>query len=266
MNDDVFKPQFLPGEPVHISAERFYFSPNITDLSDLAQVGSPPAVIQKTHAIVRHMTMTLPALSHRPLSSCLDIGCNGGALTSFLATRFPQTIGIDLSPYLIESASKRHPSISFRVSDARNLDFPPATFDVVVCSALIHYVPDWQAILSQSLKVLHPEGFLLIQFHRSLLPAELLLRGVMASFVGKRSWRRTVQQIQSYVKQKLTHHQVNANALPLTKVTNYLSSINATVKQLYRPRRLMVFSEDQIGMIVQHGKTKSPLHPATDKR
>jgi ubiquinone/menaquinone biosynthesis C-methylase UbiE len=245
----------ISGEPFHIAADRFYCSPTIEHLSPASQVGAPKAVVTRIHSTILHMAGLLPSLSNRALTSCLDVGCNGGALTRILASSFPQTTGIDYSPYLIESATKRFPEVSFRVADARKLDCASASYDVVVCASLIHYLPDWHAVLNECSRVLKPDGFLLLEFSRFIHPAQRLLRGLTASLLGRRTWSKTRMQFREYVNWANWHpsfRHERAIFRPIDEVTSFLSSIHMAPIQLHLPRRFPLFLEDQVGIIARH--------------
>lgn len=263
MADDYKTLQPIPGEPLHVTAERFYRSPEVLHLSEFAQIGSPSAAVKRIHAIVGHMVSALSALSQRPLTSCLDVGCNGGALTRQLALHFPQTVGIDHSPYLIESAAARYPSISFRVADARQIDIPSACYDVVVCSALIHYLPDWREILTECSRVLRPDGFLLLQFTRAIHPAHSLARAFVASLVGRRRWKKTYTHSMLYIQREKWRLRFRRDHDPieLRAVIDFLPTIRMQAIQLHIPRRFPGLKEDQVGLIAQHCHAESPREP-----
>lgn len=78
----------------------------------------------------------------------VDLGCGPGHLTAALATRWPQArvSGLDSSPEMIGKAGTVDPSIEFLVGDVR--DWRPAPdVDVVVCNAVLHWVPGHEELL-----------------------------------------------------------------------------------------------------------------------
>lgn len=97
---------------------------------------------------------TLAAFAKSPCpQSILDVGCGGGHFTIQLARRYPnaQVVGIDISPDAIEYAKKqaeqsRVYNVSFEVSGAPQLAFPPKSFDAVTSTLVCHHFSDQQFI------------------------------------------------------------------------------------------------------------------------
>lgn len=89
----------------------------------------------------------------------LCIGCGSGdECAELMALGAKKIIGIDLSPALIEIAKKSFPDIEFHVMDMENLGFDPESFDLVVSSLTMHYVPSWIKTLVEIKKVLKKNG------------------------------------------------------------------------------------------------------------
>jgi SAM-dependent methyltransferase len=101
----------------------------------------------------------------------LDAGCGAGARDVFLLWQegYDMT-GVDAVPENIREAARRHPEIADRVSvaDLREpLPFPDASFDFVVCNAVIQHIsPDVikNLTLPELARVLRPTGVLQIMF------------------------------------------------------------------------------------------------------
>lgn len=64
----------------------------------------------------------------------LDIGIGGGRTTGLLQPISTDYVGIDYAPTQIDTARHHHPGVDLRVMDARELDFPNHSFDLVVFS------------------------------------------------------------------------------------------------------------------------------------
>lgn len=64
--------------------------------------------------------------------NALDLGCGFGRLTSFIATKHWNVIGVDPDPELIQHAQERSPSIKFMVGGLPDLPFPHGTIHLVV--------------------------------------------------------------------------------------------------------------------------------------
>lgn len=93
----------------------------------------------------------------------LDAGSGDGAGTAMLSSQAKRVIGIDLDKGTLgrSSASYPLPNLEFSVMDCHAMSFEPASFDVVVTNALIEYLPDLEAFLAESFRVLRPGGLFL---------------------------------------------------------------------------------------------------------
>jgi len=115
----------------------------------------------------------------RPRDEVLDVGTGGGETFLSLAPYFGRGIGIDISPEMIETAQRNlslspvdNPSgegklafrrkLAFRIMPAEALQFPTATFDLVLNR---HSV----IVLDEVLRVLRPGGYFITQIvgHRN---------------------------------------------------------------------------------------------------
>ena len=99
----------------------------------------------------------------------LDIGCGDGKVTAELAAYVSQgaVLGIDSSAEMVDLARETHPptrhaNLSFRLSDARELDFR-SEFDLVFSNAVLHWVIDHLPVLKGICKSLAPSGRILLQ-------------------------------------------------------------------------------------------------------
>jgi SAM-dependent methyltransferase len=81
----------------------------------------------------------------------LDVGCGTGHAHDLLAPR--RVVGLDLEPSSLEGRSG--PSV---VADMRALPFAAGSFNSVLCIHAVEHVPDPQALLSESVRVLAPGG------------------------------------------------------------------------------------------------------------
>ena len=94
----------------------------------------------------------------------LDIGCGCGVpVARRLAAAGHQVTGVDISDIQIERARRLVPGAVFLCADATETDFPPGSFDDVVCLyALIHMPLDRQPRLLRDItRWLRPGGWLL---------------------------------------------------------------------------------------------------------
>lgn len=105
-----------------------------------------------------------------PGERVLDVACGTG-LVSFAAARAvgPEghVVGIDLSGRMIDSADQRArqrgiTNAGFKRMDAEQLEFPDASFDVVLCSLGLMYLPDPEWAIGEMQRVLRPGGRLVL--------------------------------------------------------------------------------------------------------
>jgi SAM-dependent methyltransferase len=99
----------------------------------------------------------------------LDAGCGGGRnLIYFLQNGF-EVYGVDQSEAAIDAVkqlstalSPANPLSNFSVAGVDNLPFADNTFDLVICSAVLHFAKDAQhfdAMLRAMFNVLKPGGY-----------------------------------------------------------------------------------------------------------
>lgn len=93
--------------------------------------------------------------------SVLDYGCGYGDITFEISKRNPVQ-GVDVDPARVAFASREYAPIRFQVCRPDGLDFDDESFDVVVSSAVIHFVPDPLRYLEEARRVLRDRGHLLI--------------------------------------------------------------------------------------------------------
>jgi ubiquinone/menaquinone biosynthesis C-methylase UbiE len=108
---------------------------------------------------------TLARLRLNPTDSLLDVGCGTGALLSHLAASYPQArlAGIDPSPEMLAIARERLPPvIELKQGWAEGIPYLDDAFDVVVSCNVFHYIREPLVGLKDMLRVLRPEGILVI--------------------------------------------------------------------------------------------------------
>src|SRR6201996_2076233 len=97
-----------------------------------------------------------------------DLGCGPGNLTAALAGRWPEAtvVGVDNSPEMIEAARATarggSRNLSFEPGDV--WDWRPARpLDVLVCNAVLQWVPGHDELLLRWADLLAPDGWLAFQ-------------------------------------------------------------------------------------------------------
>jgi ubiquinone/menaquinone biosynthesis C-methylase UbiE len=100
----------------------------------------------------------LDAAAVGPGTKVLDVACGPGFLSAAVKERGALVQGVDLSPRMVEIASRLAPEIGFHVGDIERLSFPNATFDAVVCNFGLGHFPRPEASVAECVRVLVPGG------------------------------------------------------------------------------------------------------------
>jgi len=96
-----------------------------------------------------------------------DLGCGPGHVAAHLAALGVETLGIDLSPGMIEVARQRHPDLRFEVGDFLGLSLPDAGLAGAIAFYSLIHVPRGSVgrAASEIRRVLAPGAPLLVAFH-----------------------------------------------------------------------------------------------------
>jgi len=133
-------------------------------------------------------------------ATALDVGCGEGRFCRMLTGRGIRAVGIDPTEALIDEARRRDPTGDYRIGRAERLDFPDASFDLVVSYLSLIDIPDLSPAIAEMARVLRPGGSLLIANLTSFntaaqrsFGARLGLRPVVDHYLVERaewvSWR-----------------------------------------------------------------------------
>jgi ubiquinone/menaquinone biosynthesis C-methylase UbiE len=117
----------------------------------------------------------------------LEIGCGAGALTAQLAKTGAQVTAVDLTSHGVGLTRKRFEvfglEADIRQMDARNLDLPDETFDLVWSWGVIHASDQTERIIEHIHRVLKPGGEArLMVYHKSSIVYwinYMLIRGIL---------------------------------------------------------------------------------------
>jgi SAM-dependent methyltransferase len=92
----------------------------------------------------------------------LDIACGSGTAALIAARRYCDVTGIDFVPELIDRARRRAAAddldVQFELGDAQSLQFPDASFDVVLSVYGVQFAPDQEKAAREMLRVCRPGG------------------------------------------------------------------------------------------------------------
>jgi len=111
--------------------------------------------LEKTYSTEDIVAQRLETIRHLNLSAgerVLDVGCGPGFLCEQMGEivgRCGAVVGIDISRDLLALCDRRKHSawLSYEVGDATKLRYPDGSFDVVVCTQVAEYIPDWDALV-----------------------------------------------------------------------------------------------------------------------
>lgn len=98
----------------------------------------------------------------RGFATALDVGCGEGRFCRMLKAEGIRTIGIDPTAALLHQARQRDPHGDYRAGRAETLDFPDASFDLIVSYLTLIDIPDLPPAIAEMARVLRPGGTLLI--------------------------------------------------------------------------------------------------------
>ncbi len=117
----------------------------------------------------------------RQRGRALDIGTGPGQIALKLALRLSlwKVIGVDRSQKMIDEALAKLATtapvtgrLEFRVADGNRLDFPDATFDLVICNSVLHHFAEPGNLLAELARVTKRRGAILLRDLRR--PSRLL--------------------------------------------------------------------------------------------
>ncbi|MFJ9697466.1 class I SAM-dependent methyltransferase [Kitasatospora sp. NPDC101183] len=104
-------------------------------------------------------------LDRTPRGVVLDLGSGTGRVAAHLASPARRVIAVDRSHGMLEfargSLPDRH-AVALR-ADVRHLPIRDASVDAVICSGVLHHLPDWRGALAEAARVLAPGGTLIVR-------------------------------------------------------------------------------------------------------
>jgi malonyl-CoA O-methyltransferase len=98
-------------------------------------------------------------LPNRTDLTVLDLGSGTGFFTDILASKYQQTIGLDISAKMLAFAQeKRDQRISWLEADAYQLPFQDNSLDVIYSNLVIQWCDPLEDLVTEVLRVLKPGG------------------------------------------------------------------------------------------------------------
>ncbi|MCH7837550.1 MAG: class I SAM-dependent methyltransferase [Chloroflexi bacterium] len=157
-------------------------------------VDAPPAAGRKQQQIA-YLDRLLPhVLLHRALArsvECLlvsdvalpapvlDLGCGDGTFARALSDA-PLTVGIDLDRGILRWASRHDAHRSLVAASGVSLPFRSEAFASVVCNSTLEHIPEQQAVLEETNRVLAPLGTFILT-----IPSEHFLPYHLGAALGR---------------------------------------------------------------------------------
>jgi len=125
-----------------------------------------------------------------PDALVLEIGCGTGQLSLFLASSGRTVVGADFarpSLRLARDAAVRYGvAARFVETDLRAPGLRPSSFDVVICSGVLHHTPDPRASFASVARLARPGGVLVIGLYNAYARLPLRARRAVARLSGFR--------------------------------------------------------------------------------
>lgn len=111
-------------------------------------------------------------LSNLKFNRVLDAGCAGGIYAEWLLNRGADVVAIDINQKMVEFTKQRinNRGRVYQADLNRPLTFlRDRSFDLIVSSLTLHYLPDWTKVFREFNRILLPEGLFLFSTHHPFL-------------------------------------------------------------------------------------------------
>ena len=161
------------------------------------------------------MAELIPLLAAEIDGPALEIGVGTGRIALPLAAEGVDVTGIDLSVPMMQKLWEKDPSRTVAVAraDARLLPFPDNTFTTGIAAHVFHLMPDWRIAVDEMVRVLRPEGRILLSGRsRGTGPWEDIYKH-MREILGDRALRPGADQIDE-VEDELSERAESERTLP----------------------------------------------------
>ena len=239
---------------------------------------SEPTLQAQIEAANAYETLFVPALfgqwapkvadaaQIQPGQRVLDVACGTGILAREVASRTGPTgyvAGLDPNPGMLAVAKQFAPAVEWRQGAAESLPFPDRSFDVVVSQFGLMFFTDRRQALCEMLRVLTPEGRMVVAVWDSLdnIPAYATEVALVERITGRRAADALRAPFVLGDRQHLATLFADAGAASVEVTTRHgtaqFPSIRVMVEADLRgwlPVMGVILSEDQIGRILQEAE------------
>jgi ubiquinone/menaquinone biosynthesis C-methylase UbiE len=124
-------------------------------------------VTSSYHAAGADLAALVQAADLHGTEHVLDLGCGAGHAALALAPGAAQVTAVDVTPDMVAAASRLAAergvaNVTVRVADVADLPFPDAHFDILTSRVAAHHFADPRQAMAEALRVLRPNGRLLL--------------------------------------------------------------------------------------------------------
>lgn len=134
----------------------------------IQNVGAETSRLQVQETLLNHIMGEALPPNAAPIHQVLDIASGAGGWAIELGFDHPEiaVVGIDINPAMVEYAQaqaqvQQLENVTFRVMDARFLDFPAEHFDFIHARLLFGFMSpaDWPKLWQTTMRLLRPGGW-----------------------------------------------------------------------------------------------------------
>lgn len=146
----------------------------------------------------RKYDITVASLPRARYARAFEPGCSVGLLTRLLAERCDEVVASDIVEQPLLTAARRAPSATFRVGGVPG-DWPPGSFDLVVLSELLYYLParERAETTGRARDSVQAGGHLVaVHWRHPFVEAECDGDQVHAELLAERGWTVVVQHVE----------------------------------------------------------------------
>ncbi|MBI3394228.1 MAG: metalloregulator ArsR/SmtB family transcription factor [Spirochaetia bacterium] len=124
--------------------------------------GADQEELQKDFVDAPYYRRKIVSLLPDPPGLTVDVGCGTGELAVILAEKTERLLCVDRSSTMLERAQERCPAADVRIGAVEHLPLSDGEADTLICSMVLHHMPDPRAALQEAARVIRPGGVLIL--------------------------------------------------------------------------------------------------------